>query len=163
MLTRLSQTELILNMEVTAQKATGRAVTVRIRKPYGASGRAGKSLTGEIVIDLDPAIFQNINHFAKIFCHELAHVVLHHGQMERADLDAPPKVRTDREYETLVALAQKVYPEINKRESEAEALAAKFMDVVHEHYWGYQSAVSDPVLAVLKILYHQVGAKYARQ
>jgi hypothetical protein len=152
----MDQAELIPNMEVTAEKLCGQAVRVRVRKPNGSNGCARKDLHGNIVIDLDPALLdeRHIKNFALVFAHEAAHVKLHHREMVRTNLDAPPSIKDERQLTTIVAMAAKVNPEVRRREAEANAQTAQWMKVVNRFYPFYSTGDADPFITVLRILYH---------
>ena len=153
MITKLSQTDLIANIEALAAKATGRAVMVRIMKlPGRAVGLAQKGLVGEAVIDLDPANLRDVRLFINTLTHELAHVIKHYYQMPRRNINKSVDLEVSRQ-----ALHMKLKaPTVTREESEAEALAARMREVIKAEYWSYMQSVKDPALTVLKILYHQI-------
>lgn len=163
---KLTHRELIANLEETARKLCGRAVTVRIRdlpalpmgeaqQVYKVCGVAQKSLDGRAVIDLDPAIFESVEDFAKNFTHELAHIKYHFEGMPRRDIEQDV---------TREAALQKMHLTRNRRgnptvrkEAEADAQSAAWMATVRRYHGGYEAATGDPYFAVLQILYHRTN------
>lgn len=160
---KLSQRELIANMEATAAKLAGRAVTVRIRELPSAGNRkaqglAQKDLTGRAVIDLDPAIFEDVQTFAFTFCHEAAHILLHFGSMPRRDTEKD--VSADVRLQAIhTAQPLRGNPIVKRHEAEADTQAARWLDTVKQHHAGYTAMTRDPFFAVLQILYHKTGSK----
>ncbi len=156
--TKLSETELILNMEVCAEKVTGRAVIVRFMDlPGGAQGLAKKSLDGKAVIDLDTSTLRDIVLFVDTFGHELAHVIKHFATMPRVDINRSPA--RDIALEALHLKSPRGNPIVKRQEDEADTLARRLREVVERHYWGYMQSVKDPALSVLKILYHELNRR----
>lgn|SRR5574340_246136 len=148
----MTRAELLANMEATAKKLTGRAVTFRVRE-LGArtNGVIQKNLKGECVIDLDPRTLADVRLFADAFTHECAHAVKHFAGMPRRDIDK------GRERQIALAVfhetSHKGSPKVQAEENEAEALAAAWRQTVKRHYEGWLMAEKDPLLTVLKILY----------
>lgn len=156
----MNQRELIANMEVCAERLTGRAVVIRLKslpnvaglKAYGITQR---DLDGRAVIDLDPANFQNVRTFAETFTHELAHVVKHFDGLPRRDIEQGIAREITKQALSLSS-GTRGNPTVKQHEAEADALADEWMKVIDRHYLGYAEATHDPILAVLKILYHKV-------
>lgn len=147
MISKLSQSELIANMEAAAQKLTGRAVKVCIVSMDGAYGLTWKNIDRQAVINLAPQVFTDIELFKRIFTHELAHVRLHIDQI-------PATARgefSERDAMVFKILRQAGNKKIDDRESEAKYLAARWMKALKS--WDYTYSHNDPFIAVLKILY----------
>lgn len=146
--------ELRQNIEVTARRLTGRIVKVRIRQPildiaenetYNAGG-------GVIVIDLSPETVRDPKRFLKSFTHEAAHAKLHAANMPAIETNRPSASFKTNESDRRRLLQNKAF---QKRESEAERQADEWRRVVDACGWYYKKHTGDPVLAILKALYHQ--------
>jgi hypothetical protein len=151
---RLSYAKLIANLEATASKLAGRAVIVRLVEHPGAWGLTRKDLAGRAVIDLDPAIFQDVRKFAETFMHELAHVKRHFHLMKPTDINA---LYTTAKSEQYSKARQKPASQAAQVEAEANQQAARWMETVKQYHSGYTAATRDPFYAVLQILYHKTG------
>lgn len=149
----MNQTEIIANLEATAAKLCGRPVTVRIKAHPGAHGLIQKSLDGRAVMDLHPAIFQDMQLFTDTFTHEAAHIVKHFDALPRRDVDKSAALEIQKEGMLLKLAATR--PTVKRHEDEAEALAKQWRRVVLDEYAGYIQACKIPLMAVLKILYHK--------
>ena len=146
--------ELIANLEATAAKLAGRRVIVRIRKDPVAFGRMFKNLAGVCVIDLDPKVFEpgREEEFLKLFTHEAAHAKLHFDIMPRTDGEMP-KVSEAIIKQAYASKARN--PSYQQHEQEADALGGRWAYVVKSYYGSY-TTTSEPMLAILQILYHRI-------
>jgi hypothetical protein len=149
----MNRAELIANLEATASKLAGRAVIVRIKPQPGALGLVQKDLSGRAVMDLDPAIFEDVRTFAETFTHEAAHILKHFDSMPRRDIDRLVNKQIARQ--ALHMAASNGSAIVKRHEAEADATAARWMETVRRYHSGYALATGSPIMAVLKILYHK--------
>ncbi len=148
----------IPELEELARHFTGRPVTVRLIAREGFDGGIHKDLAGRCVLELSPQLLEdaddNPSKFARTLCHELAHIVRHFDELPRVDADhgeQPNRARAE-----FLLSHPEIEPTVKRREDEANQLAGQWFEVIAREYRGYLSACGDPVMAILKILYHRV-------
>lgn len=155
MLTNLSRETLIRNLEATAARVAGRAVTVRIIDHPRVYGLVQKNVDGRAVMDLHPDIFESIERFIDTFTHETAHIVRHFDSMPRRDVNKGVAREVTKQAIHLASRGGQA-SQVQQHESEADELAAKWQRVINTHYGGYVAITGDPIYSVLQILYHRV-------
>lgn len=154
----MNDNDLIRNLEATAQKLTGRRVIIRIQEHHKAlQGMVRKDTSGAAVMDLHPRLFLEPVQFARYFTHELAHVIKHFDKIPASRIEQPINDRLHTMYKRLKAGA--VSKAWMDDEAEAERLADNWRNEINRYYQFYYRATGNPIMAILKILYHQTGSK----
>lgn len=147
-----SRHELDASLNLVASKLAGRIVTVRLINPHGLAGRMYKDMQGNCIIDIMPDSLQDVDTFTELFTHEAAHAKLHFENMPRVNGDIDTRIPES----AARAVYAKRYEraEDKKHEHEADTLSRNWTNTVRKWYPSY-TITDEPILAVLKILYHK--------
>lgn len=127
-----------------ARNLSGKDVIVRLKHPVysNVEGLMHKSVSGDLIIDLDPGIGDYEN-FLKVFLHECAHAYLHADVTKRSDLST--KVSRSMVYEGKPNKGNEVH---------ADELSKHWFDWCEKNYQKYYEQGFDEIECKLNALAH---------